>query len=179
MLTLTPRHDWLKHIAHVFTARSCGICLANVLTKSVLRASMASCREVWRVPITAHSSLLPGLCKIIPLIDLLHKRMLKFTYRCLRSQSSVVNCVARHSILFCRMTSIMGCNATNCCLLYSSKIYNIINCNFKMNNIDRISATTIPEDSHINVTLLNELIHVEIPLLVCRINHLVKIIFHN
>jgi len=27
-----------------------------------------------------------------------------------------------------------------------------------MNNIDRISVTTIPEDCHVNVTVLNELI---------------------
>jgi len=35
---------------------------------------------------------------------------------------------------------------------------NIINCDFNMNNIDRISATTIPDDYHVNVTVLNELI---------------------
>jgi len=35
-------------------------------------------------------------------------------------------------------------------------IDNIINCNCNMNNIDRISVTTIFEDYHVNVTLLNE-----------------------
>jgi len=39
-----------------------------------------------------------------------------------------------------------------------------------MNNIDRISATTIPEDFHVNVTVLNELIRiVEMAFLVCRL----------
>lgn len=132
--------------------------LSNQCVDGICIAWRRGIRQVWRVPITTHSSLIPGLCKTIPLIDLFHKRMLKFIYRCLRSQSSLVNFVARHSILYCRMNSTVGRNATNFCLRYNTTIDNFINCNFNPNNIDSISTSTTPEEYHVNATVLNELI---------------------
>ena len=114
-------------------------------------------QAVWRLPNTTHLSLLPGLCKTIPLLDLFYKRMLKFVYRCLSSQSLIVNFIVRQSILFSRMNSTIGRNVLSCSQHYHTRIYNIIGCNFSINNIDR-AASDVSEDVCDKITMLNELL---------------------
>ena len=91
------------------------------------------------------------------LIDLLYKRSLKFVYRCLNSRSFIVNFIARHSILFCRMNSIIGRNVLGCCQLYNTKIESVVTCRFDIKNIDR-TANTASDDVCNRVAMLNELI---------------------
>jgi len=91
---------------------------------------------VWRSPNTTHSSLLPGISNTMPLIDLLYRRFLKFVYRCLSSRSFVVNFIARHIILFCRMNSIVGRNVLSGCQRYSTNIDSVIAFRFNIENID-------------------------------------------
>ena len=75
--------------------------------------------------VNMHSSLLPGLCKTIPLLDLFYKRMLKFVYRCLNTQSLIVNFIVRHSILFSRMNSTIGRNVLSCSQRYHTSIHTL------------------------------------------------------
>ena len=90
--------------------------------------------------------------------------MLKFVYRCLNSQSLIVNFIVRHSILFSRMNSTIGRNVLSCSQRYHTSIYNIIGCNFSVNNIDR-AASDVSEDVCNKITMLNELLQ-------CRDGHL-------
>ena len=106
--------------------------ITNNCIEYICTAWRRGIRQVWRLPNTTHSSLLPGLCKTIPLLDLFYKRMLKFVYRCLNSQSLIVNVIVRHSILFSRMNSTTGRNVLSGCQRYHTSIYNIIGCNFSI-----------------------------------------------
>jgi len=60
------------------------------------------------------------------LIDMFYRRLLKFVFRCLSSRSFVVNFIARHSILFCRLNSKVGRNVLSCCQRYSTNIVNVV-----------------------------------------------------
>ena len=71
-------------------------------------------RRIWQLPYTTDSVLIPGLCDTLPLIDLFYKRMLNFIYKCLNSQSSLVNFVTRHGIFVGQKDSALGRNVSNC-----------------------------------------------------------------
>jgi len=113
--------------------------LSNSYIDSICIYWRRGVRKVWRLPNTTHSSLLPGNSNTMPLIDLLYRRFLKFVYRCLSSRSFVVNFIARHSILFCRMNSIVGRNVLSCFQRYSTNIDSVIAFRFNIENIDRIA----------------------------------------
>ena len=71
-----------------------------------------------------------------------------------------VNFIVRHSILFSRMNSTIGRNVLSCGQRNHTSIYNIIGCNFNINNIDR-AASDVSEDVCIlcnKITMLNELL---------------------
>jgi hypothetical protein len=131
--------------------------LSNTCIERVCTAWRRGIRQIWRVPNTTHSSLLPGLCETLPLRDVFYKRMIKLVYNCLNSQSSIVKFVVRHSILFGRMNSTIGRNVMSCCERYHTSIDCIINRTFSPNNIDRL-ACAASEDICNNVIMLNELI---------------------
>jgi hypothetical protein len=114
-------------------------------------------RQIWRVPNTTHSSLLPGLCQTTPQIDLFYKRMLKFIYRCLNSQSFIVNFVTRHSILYCRMNSTVSRNILGCCQRYNTCIDSTLDSRFNVNSIDCF-AGAISDDARNAVAMISELI---------------------
>jgi len=103
---------------------------------------VASDRSAWYVPITTHSSFLLDLCKTKPvgLLDLFHNHMLKFIYRLLRSQTSVVVCLLA---AVCCVVCGSERGQYYSCRRYKTSIDNIFNCDFNMNKIDRISADTI------------------------------------
>jgi len=65
--------------------------LSNNYIDSICIAWWRGVRKVWHLPNATHSSLLPGISKTMPLIDLLYRRFLKFVYRCLSSRSFFVN----------------------------------------------------------------------------------------
>jgi len=114
-------------------------------------------RKVWRLPNTAHLSLLPGISNTMPLIDLLYRRFLKFVCRCLSSRSFVLNFIARPSILFCRMNFLVGRNVLSCCQGYSTNIDSVIAFRFNIENIDHI-ANTASDDVYNRVTMLKVLL---------------------
>ena len=128
-------------------------CIENICT-----AWRRGIRQVWRVPNTTHSSLLPGLCETLPLRDLFYKRMLNLVYQCLNSQSPMVNFITRHSILFGRMNSTIGRNVLSCCERYHTTINSIVNRTFLVNNIDRVVCNELEAVSN-NVDMLRELIY--------------------
>jgi len=80
-----------------------------------------------------------------------------FVYQCLSNRSFVVNFITRHSILFCRMKSIVGRNVLSCCQRYSTHIDSVIAFRFNIENIDRI-ANTASDDVCNRVTMLKELL---------------------
>ena len=131
--------------------------LSNNCIENICTAWRRGIRQVWRVPNTTHSSLLPGLCETLPLRDLFYKRMLNLIYQCLNSQSPIVNFITRHSILFGRMNSTVGRNVLSCCERYHTTINCIVNRTFLVNNIDRVVCTELEAVSN-NVDMLRELL---------------------
>jgi len=76
------------------------------------------------------------------------------------SKQSIVRCkylIARHSILFCRMNSIVGRNVLSCCQRHSTNIDSVIAFRFNVKNIDSI-ANTASDDVCNRVTMLNQLL---------------------
>ena len=131
--------------------------LSNNCIENICTAWRRGIRQVWRVPNTTHSSLLPGLCETLPLRDLFYKRMLNLIYQCLNSQSPIVNFITRHSILFGRMNSTVGRNVLSCCERYHTTINCIVNRTFLVSNIDRVVCTELEAVSN-NVDMLRELL---------------------
>jgi hypothetical protein len=104
-------------------------------------------RRIWRLPNTTHSVLIPELCETLPLVDMFYKRMLNFVYRCLNSQSSLVNFVARFGILSGQMDSVVGRNVLNCSLRYNTSIDRILRMEFASRNINRfVVASQVESD---------------------------------
>ena len=92
----------------------------------------------------------------MPLIDMFYQRMLNFVYKCLSSESLLVNFVVRHGILHGQTDSIVGRNILNCCVRYHTNIDNIINLVFQSHNITKHCAATV--DDSIAVGQLTELL---------------------
>ena len=131
--------------------------MANNSIKSVCTAWRRGIRQIWQLPYNTHSSLLPGLSDILPLIDLFHKRMLNFIYQCLCSHSPIVNFIARHGILFGRMKSTICRNVMSSCERYFTSIDSIIDRTFSVNKIDRV-VKNVSDEVFYNVNMLRELI---------------------
>jgi len=62
-----------------------------------------------------------------------------------------------HSILICRLNSIVGRNVISCCQRYSTNIGSVIVFRFNIENIDRIANAAL-DDVCNRVTMLNELL---------------------
>ena len=62
------------------------------------------------------SALIPDLISdtTLPLLDMFFMRMVNFVYKCLRSESSLVNFIARNGIIYGQMDSVIGRNILNC-----------------------------------------------------------------
>ena len=116
--------------------------LSNSAIESINTSWRKGIRRVWQVPHTTHSALIPGLCDTIPLVDLFYKRMLNFVYRCLRSDSTLVNFIARHGIFYGEMDSIIGRNILSCSLRYNTNIEHIRNFEFHPSSIDKFVRTS-------------------------------------
>jgi hypothetical protein len=130
--------------------------LSNNCIESICTAWRRGIRQVWRVPNTTHSSLLPELCETLPLRDLFFKRMLNLVYQCLISQSPIVNFITRHSILFGRMNSTIGRNVLSC-ERFHTPINSIVTRTFLVNNIDSFVSNELKVVSNY-VNALRELI---------------------
>jgi len=72
-----------------------GGCSVQVNNRTVL-----GIRRIWHLPNTTHSVLIPHLSDTLLLLDMFYKRMVKFVYKCHRSESSRVNVIARHRIIW-------------------------------------------------------------------------------
>ena len=66
---------------------------------SICTAWRKGIRRIWHLPNTTHSALMPGLSDTLPLLDLFYLRMVNFVCKCLRSESSLVNYIARYGII--------------------------------------------------------------------------------
>jgi hypothetical protein len=124
--------------------------------ESVCTAWLKGIRRIWQIPNTTHSALLPGLCNTMPLIDMFYKRMPNFVYKCLTSESLLVNFIVRHGMTHGQMDSVVGRNILSCCLRYHTNIDNILALEFQPYDIDRHCVAS--EDNSIVVTLLAELL---------------------
>ena len=93
---------------------------------------------------------------LLPLIDLFYKRMLNFVYRCLYSQSSLVNFVTRHGIISGQMNSVLGRNVIDCSLRYNTTVDRISKLEFFPHNINKYAVAT--EDTLNTSALLLELL---------------------
>ena len=82
--------------------------------------------------------------------------MLNFVYRCLRSESPIVNFTVRHGMSFGLMDSKIGRNVLNCSLRYNTSIECINNLEFRPYSIDK--RASISKDNLDTVALLIELI---------------------
>jgi hypothetical protein len=83
----------------------------------------------------------------MPLVDMLYKRMLNFVYKCVTSESLLVNFIVRHGIAHGQMDSIVGRKVINFCERYQSNIDNILKLDFQPYYIDRYCFVT--EDNSI------------------------------
>jgi len=88
-----------------------------------------------------HSALIPDLSDTLPLLDMFYTRLVNFVYKCLRSESSPVNGIARRGIIYGQMDSIIGRNILNCSFRYKISLDNILNLHFQSR--DRIFTATI------------------------------------
>ena len=77
--------------------------------------------------------------------------MLNFVYRCLNSQSSLVNFVTRHGIHAGQMDSVLGRNVINCSLRYNTTVDCISKLEFSPLNINKHAITT---QDNLNTTAL-------------------------
>ena len=85
-----------------------------------------------------------------------YQRMLNFVYKCLLSESLLVNFAVRHWIINSHTDSIVGRNILHCCERYHTNIDNIINMVFQPQNITKHCAATV--DDSIVVGQLTELL---------------------
>ena len=70
------------------------------------------------------------------------RRHVKFVYRCLNSQSSLVKFVARFGILSGRMDSVVSRNVFNCSLRYNTNVDRILEMEFAPQYINRFAVAS-------------------------------------
>jgi hypothetical protein len=80
---------------------------------------------------------------------------LNFVYKCLNSQSSLVNFVTRHGILGGQMNSVIGRNVIECSLRYNTTVDCISKLEFSPYNIDKYAIAS--KDDLNTIALLIEL----------------------
>jgi hypothetical protein len=103
--------------------------------ESICTAWRKGIRRIWQLPNTTHSALIPELSDTLPLLDMFYMRMLNFVYRCLRSESALINFMARHGIIHGQMDSIIGRNILNCSFRYDTSLVDIVNLQFQPRDI--------------------------------------------
>jgi len=64
-----------------------------------------------------------------------YMRMVNCMYKCFRSESFLVNGIARHGIIYGQMDSIIGHYILNCLFRYKISIDNILNLHFQPRDI--------------------------------------------
>jgi len=62
-------------------------------------------------------------------------RVVNFVFKCLLSESSLVDGIARHGIIYEKMNSITGRNVLKCSFRYKIRLDNIINLHFQPRDI--------------------------------------------
>jgi len=102
---------------------------------SICTAWQKGIRRILHLPNTMHSDLIPDLSDTLQLLDMFYLRMVNFVYKCLRSESSLVNGITHRGIIYGQMDSILGRNVLNCSLSYKISLDNIINLHFQPRDI--------------------------------------------
>jgi len=102
---------------------------------SICTAWWKGIRHKWHLPNTTHSALIPDLRDTLLLFNMFYMRMVNFVYKCLRSESYIVNGIARHGIIYGQMDSIIGRYILNCSFRYKISLDNILNLHFQTRDI--------------------------------------------
>jgi len=94
-------------------------------------------RRALGLPWHTHSALLALVTGRLPLMDELLCRTAMFVSKCLTSDNSLVNFVARHSVYVLRQNSPVGSNAMWCCMRFGLHLdmLKLINRNFVSRSI--------------------------------------------
>jgi hypothetical protein len=71
----------------------------------------------------------------LPLLDMFYMRVVNFVHKCLRSESSLVNGIVRHGIIYGHMESTIGLNVLNCSSRYKISLNDIVNLAFQPRDI--------------------------------------------
>ena len=109
-------------------------------------------RRIWALPYDAHSFILPILCNCLPLIDVICKRIINFSCRCLSDDSSLlVRTIVFHALVYGRSFSPLGISLMGCCRRYCCSISDLLANRFC------VSRSTSTEDQLI-CDVLKELI---------------------
>ena len=120
--------------------------------ESLCAAWRRALRRIWALPYDAHSFILPILCNCLPLIDVICKRIINFSCRCLSDDSSLlVRTIVFHALVYGRSLSPLGISLMSCCRRYCCSISDLLANRFC------VSRSTSTEDQLI-CDLLKELI---------------------
>jgi len=91
----------------------------NDTIESLCTAWRRAVRRIWSLPYDAHCFLLPLLCNCLSLFDVICKRIINFTCRCLSDDSSfLVRTIACYGLFYGRSFSPLGINFMICCKRY-------------------------------------------------------------
>ena len=96
---------------------------------------MRGLRRVWGLPYNTHNELLPVLCNILHVIDVICKRVLYFVHTRVNSDSVIVSYISRYPLLHGRMSSPLGRNALYCRLRYGLDVSSIFSHQFNPGRI--------------------------------------------
>ena len=89
--------------------------LSHPGVQNVYTAWKRGLRRIWGLPYDSHSNLLPLLSDSLPIFDLICVRLVNFLQKCVSSDSTVVNFISLHGILYGRSFSPIGRNILFCC----------------------------------------------------------------
>jgi len=96
--------------------------LSNPALDKSCKSWRSGLKRVWGLPYNCRSAILHIISDTVPLYDLMCKRSIMFTRRCLQSESPLVKSVACYAVYHGRMTSTLGRNIHTCSQHFSSTV---------------------------------------------------------
>jgi len=99
--------------------------------------------------------------------------MVKFVYKCLQRESSLVNGIARHRIIYGQMDSIIARNILNCSFRYKISLENILYLHFQPRDIYSYLSCKRINSSALLSSLIELLQCREVVFLICQAANLV------
>ena len=102
----------------------------NNTISSVCVAWRKALRKVWNLPFITHYDFLFELSNVLPVFDVICKRVLSFISKCVNSDCDIVQSVPRHAIWHGCMSSPLGRSGVFCSLRYKFDIGCLLNLKF-------------------------------------------------